>query len=713
MIPKVRPIAALFAAYAIAAQAGMPEALDAIKRNDFNTATIELRPLAKQGSTEAQVLLARVLNSGQGDPQSKTEAFSLFQMAANAGNEDAMLILAVLYEKGETAPKNQQESIKWLRVLAERSNSKSYFLLASKYADGLGVPQSVVISQALYITSGLLSKEQLRADGGFGAMTIDAILKLAEDLRKPNNFLATLDRATSKAVLFNEKHPNLPNAVKARIVDAEAGDVASIVKIGSLYLYGEQQVARDPKLAAYWFQRAASLGDPIGRDYMANLYLEGVGVDKDYKKAFELFSGLGAQGKLGVEGKLGVMYKDGLGVPQDFVKAHYWLRKSVGAVGENLFALAQMYEEGSGVEKNTVIALSLARLSASKHPDEFKLGMPRADNPAVAFVQVLKLKLSPYEIAVASKLASQLLSASVGNHNQLELLDLAATKRGDVYAISPVEVAEHFVHNYDDENFPLALKLLEPLIEQNNSQAQYVLGSMLEDGKGVPVDAQKANALFELAEMQGNVDALTRKGGRYFRGEGVAQDFSKAFESYEKAANRGGAFAQGKVAAMLADGMGVNRDTRLAITWYEKALAIPDNYWKSDAYKGLAKIYIGERSFLKAAQYFKKAAAMSDKDAQLALAQLYYEGQGVPRNMKLAFVLSKVAQRDGNHKAKAVALSAIAKQNLSVDEATAIEQLVVDLSNLDRYSGSIQKDADMFLEMLEAAETSNKGYATK
>src|SRR5450830_1309573 len=119
---------------------------------------------------------------------------------------------------------------------------------------------------------------------------------------------------------------------------------------------------------------------------------------------------------------------------------------------------------------------------------------------------------------------------------------------------------------------------------------------------------------------------------------------------------------------MLADGMGVNRDTKRAITWYEKALAIPDNYWKSDAYKGLAKIYIGERSFLKAAQYFKKAAAMSDKDAQLALAQLYYEGQGVPRNMKLAFVLSKVAQRDKNHKAKAVVLSAIAKQNLSVDE---------------------------------------------
>lgn len=708
MIQKLRFIAALFATYTIAAQAGMPEAQEALKRKDLNAAIVELRPLAQQGSTEAQVLLARILYSRQSDPQSKAEAFSLFQIAANAGNEDAMLVLVVLYDNDEIAQNDQQVSIKWLHVLAERSNTNGIVLLAKKYANGLGVPKSTVISHALFINSGILSETDLRADDTIGTRTIGAILKLAEALLRPNNFLTALDRATTEATLLNEKYAGLPDAVNGLVVDAEAGDASSIVKIGRLYLYGEQQVARDPKIAAYWFQKAASLNDPIGRDWMANLYLEGVGVDKDYKAAFKLFSGLIDQKNLGVEGKLGAMYKDGLGVTQDFAKAHYWLRKSVGTVGENLFGLAQMYAEGAGVWKDPVVALALAKLSATKSPVEFKLGTLKVDNPAIAYVQMLKLKLSPYEIAVASKLASQLLSASVGNGDQLKLLDLAAAKLGDVYAISPVEVAGHFVGNYDDEDFPLALKLLEPLIKQNNSQAQYLLGTMLEDGKGVPVDMQKANALFDIAEMQGNVDALTRKGGRYYRGDGIPQDFSKAFEAYEKAAIRGGAFAQVKIAGMLVDGKGVDPDIKLAKTWYEKALVIPSNYWQSDAYKGLAKIYLSEQKFSEAAQYFKKATARGDKEAQLRLAQLYYEGLGVKRSTRLAFVLSKVVQRDETYKAKAVALSNMAQKQLSTDGAAALEQLAVDLSNLDRYSGSIQRDADMFFEMLEAAERLNK-----
>jgi len=706
MIHKVRLIAALFFAYAVAAQAGMPEALEALKKQDLDAAIVELRPIAKQGSTEAQFLLARVLYSKQNDAQSLAEALSLFQITANAGNEEAMLILAVLYEKGELVQQNQQESVRWLLDLAERSNGFGLVLLSNRYREGLGVPQSSVISYALLAVSGKLSEAEMQADRSLGARTLGLISQLVEDLRKPNNFQKALDRANGEAVLFNKMYANLPNAVKANIADADANDTQSMVRIGTLYLYGERQVPRDPKLAVYWFQKAASLGDHNGRDYMANLYLEGVGVDKDYKAAFNLFSGLVNEKHIGFEGKLGALYKDGLGVTQDFSKAHYWLRKSVGAVGENLFGLAHMYAEGAGVSKSPVVALALAKLSAMKSPQVFSLGMLVVDNPAVAFVKELKLKLSPYEVAVGSKLAGQLLSASVGDGNQLELIDLAAEKRGDAYAISPVQVASHFVHDYADEDFPLARNLLEPLIEKNDPEAQYLLGSMLEQGQGVPVNMQKANDLFDLAEAQGNVEALTRKGGIYERGEGVEQDFSKAFMAYEKAANRGGAFAQGKAAAMLADGRGVDRNTKLAIYWYEKASVNPIDYWQLGAFKGLAKIFLNERKFPEATPYLKKAAAKGDKEAQLSLAEMYFEGLGVHRSMQLAFVLAKLAQRDPAYKAKALELSAKAQKYLSADDEKVLEPLVVELSDLDHHSESIKKDAGKFLEILEAAGSS-------
>jgi len=51
---------------------------------------------------------------------------------------------------------------------------------------------------------------------------------------------------------------------------------------------------------------------------------------RDYAMAAQLFRSLAKQGHARAQNNLGMLYRDGLGIPQDFVRAHMW--HSVSAI---------------------------------------------------------------------------------------------------------------------------------------------------------------------------------------------------------------------------------------------------------------------------------------------------------------------------------------------------------------------------------------------
>lgn len=66
---------------------------------------------------------------------------------------------------------------------------------------------------------------------------------------------------------------------------------------------------------------------------MGQLLLTGTGVDKDYEKAAFWFTKSAEGGDAVAQGKIGYLYRAGLGVPQDNVKAYAWLK--LAAVHKN------------------------------------------------------------------------------------------------------------------------------------------------------------------------------------------------------------------------------------------------------------------------------------------------------------------------------------------------------------------------------------------
>lgn len=161
-------------------------------------------------------------------------------------------------------------------------------------------------------------------------------------------------------------------------------------------------------------------------------------------------------------------------------------------------------------------------------------------------------------------------------------------------------------------DYATALREWQPLAEQEDIQAQALLGLLYANGEGVPQDYKKAAQWYEKAAAQGNAMAQLNLGSRYFKGEGVPQDYKKAAQWYEKAVAQGNAGAQFNLGVMYFLGQGVPQD------------------------------------YAKARKLYEKAAAQGNADAQYNLGVVYFKGQGVPQDYVQAHMWFNLAAANGD-----------------------------------------------------------------
>ena len=114
---------------------------------------------------------------------------------------------------------------------------------------------------------------------------------------------------------------------------------------------------------------------------------------------------------------------------------------------------------------------------------------------------------------------------------------------------------------------------LKPLAEDGNELAQFELGHMYENGRGVTQDYAEAMKWYRLAADQGYAKAQNNLGYMYRRGEGVSQDNAEAVKWYRLAAEQGNVSAQNNLGVMYENGLGVLQDNVMAHMWYNIASA--------------------------------------------------------------------------------------------------------------------------------------------
>jgi TPR repeat protein len=104
---------------------------------------------------------------------------------------------------------------------------------------------------------------------------------------------------------------------------------------------------------------------------------------------------------------------------------------------------------------------------------------------------------------------------------------------------------------YDRGDFATAVMLWRPLADRGDAHAQFLLGTMYENGKGTTQDYSEAMKLYRLAaDHQGYPAPLYALGSMYAKGRGVAPDNIHAYAWYSIAASSGD-----YVGTMLRDGL--------------------------------------------------------------------------------------------------------------------------------------------------------------
>ena len=124
---------------------------------------------------------------------------------------------------------------------------------------------------------------------------------------------------------------------------------------------------------------------------------------------------------------------------------------------------------------------------------------------------------------------------------------------------------------YHDKEYARAAELWQPLAEKGDATAQYYIGTLFAEGKGVAQNDATAFMWFQRAANQGHAAAQYNVGASYAAGTGVDKSEVNAAKWFRRAADQGMVFAQLNLGLLYAAGNGVPQDNVEAFKWLELA----------------------------------------------------------------------------------------------------------------------------------------------
>jgi len=169
--------------------------------------------------------------------------------------------------------------------------------------------------------------------------------------------------------------------------------------------------------------------------------------------------------------------------------------------------------------------------------------------------------------------------------------------------------------------------------QKGDAEAQFSVGTMLENGEDVLVNKVKARKWYVKSAAQGHSKAQFNAASMYLYGDGGPKDTDKALDWFTDAANKGILRSQlGLVEIYYTGEYGVHQDYLEAEKWLIKAA----NQGDAGAQNNLGQMYyfgaLIPRDYLEAEKWLIKAANQGDAGAQYNLGQMYYFGALIPRD---------------------------------------------------------------------------------
>ena len=201
------------------------------------------------------------------------------------------------------------------------------------------------------------------------------------------------------------------------------------------------------------------------------------------------------------------------------------------------------------------------------------------------------------------------------------------------------------------QDFAQATRWFRLAASNGSASAMNSLGSLYENGQGMPTNEQAALSWYFAAATNGLVAAQAEVGWRYQWGMGASQDFSAAFAWYHCAATQGDARAQVGMATLYENGQGVTQDLHAAFRWYRMAA----DAGRPQAQRAVGRCYRCGRGvtqdYCAAVAWYRAAATQGYSVAECDLGYMYNAGCGVKKDDVTAFSWFLKAAEHGHARA--------------------------------------------------------------
>ena len=312
----------------------------------------EIKDAAENGDVKAIAQLGWCYSNGVGVEYDNDKALNLFSVAADAGNPMALYELGVKYFMGYGVKQNITEAVAKFEEAARLGYDKAQYQMALMYAEATPLKKDnrkaaewydkavaqnhadAIYNTALHYFAGSVREVDMTKSMEY--------LKKASKLGNANaSYLLGVSYDQGKKVITDKTL-----AIKYYNLAYQYGKAEAVVNLGKLYMCD----LKDYKKAAECFAIATDCGLPEGAYYQGLLkYASSI---KDLEKKAK-------KGDMGAKMLLAECYFEGVGVDKNEKKAFKLMKEASKENHDAIYRMAQCYAMGIGVKKNYAKAVEL------------------------------------------------------------------------------------------------------------------------------------------------------------------------------------------------------------------------------------------------------------------------------------------------------------------------------------------------------------------
>ncbi len=306
---------------------------------------LEAEKLRALGEKDAKTMyvIGMMYRDGQNVDPDVVQAQEWFKHSAEEGNSDSMVELARIYslDKEFTGlDKNQPEALRWINEAEKRNNAKALYTLGTMYEDGFPVERSYEKSFEYYKKAayrGILNayvKLYIAYQYGKG---VDPDLKKAIYwLRKiqkeaPDGKIKDYAKQMLSDAYFEVGLTEVDPALKFKMFNLawSNGNRYAIEAIGDMFQAGVGVRQNYPSAVVAYETAIKNYESVYSMERLGFIYLKGPAeINRDYKKAFDLFAKAADLGGVTAAYELGYMHYYGLGTTRNPTEANKWFARS-------------------------------------------------------------------------------------------------------------------------------------------------------------------------------------------------------------------------------------------------------------------------------------------------------------------------------------------------------------------------------------------------